>query len=239
VNQVEGLAKDRKTGVLVLATSNGLYQFNGYAFSPYRTHPGYSQTIFTELYSSKTFEHLLGINSIGELYHLAEEPQKLGTYLAVDIRETYFSTIDSLGTIRYIPDSETKEYQFQSGITQATFIHRLNPDTILLADQTNTYTFFPKSGKKELFFNEPILDVKLDASNKLKYFLTKKSLYEVTSGGLKRIDLQLSENQFLSSIFLTYLNLFCFGYDFCKIYFLPGDTSSICLNALTTSVTMR
>jgi len=202
VNQVEGLARDPRTGVLVLSTSNGLHQFNGYKFSPYRTHPFYSQTVFHNLFSSNKYEHLLGYNQQGELYHIGDKPELLGIYEAIDIQDDYFLSIDSIGTVSYTQDPDNREYLFQTGITEAKFIHRLHPDTLLIADQSTTYAFLPKSGRKEVFLEDPILDAKWDPNRNIRYFLTQNRLYQFTSKGLDPIDLQLSGNQIFSSMFL-------------------------------------
>jgi ligand-binding sensor domain-containing protein/two-component sensor histidine kinase len=201
VNQVEGLSKDRNTGVLVLSTSNGLHQFNGYSFSPYRTHPFYSQTIFVGLFSYHRYEHLLGINSIGELYHVAETPELVGKFSAVDIQDEYFLSIDSIGKVRYLQEPNKSEYIYQTGIIQANFIYRLHPDTILIADQTTTYRYLPRSDEMEMIVQERIIDVESDPIGNYRYFLTQKKLYQFTSEGIKPIDIQLSEKQYLLSMF--------------------------------------
>jgi ligand-binding sensor domain-containing protein len=201
VNQVEALVKDRNTGVLVLSTSNGLHQFNGYAFSPYRTHPFYSQTIFVGLFSSNRYEHPLGINSLGELYHVSENPELVGIFKAVDIQDDYFLSIDSIGRVRYTEDADNSEYIFQTGIIHANFISRLHADTLLIADQTTTYKFLPKIGQREVILEEPIIGIESDPNRNVRYFITQKRLYQFTSEGLNQIDLPLSENQFIISMF--------------------------------------
>jgi hypothetical protein len=109
VNQVLGLGRDRKTGALVLATANGLHQFNGYEFTPYQDHPFYKRLIFLQLFSSSIHEYLLGYNLIGQLYHLGETPELLGVFKAVDIQDDYFLTIDSLGAVNYTEGSEKEK----------------------------------------------------------------------------------------------------------------------------------
>ncbi|MCH6198553.1 histidine kinase [Aquiflexum sp. LQ15W] len=203
VNQVDGLAKDRNTGVLVISTSNGLHQFNGYEFSSYRNHPFYSQTIFIGLFSSNCYEHLLGINMFGEVYHIAEEPELVGIFNAVEIRDEYILSIDSIGTVRYLQDPDFSEHIFQTDITKANFIHRLHPDTLIIADQTKTYKFLPKSGHKEVILQERIIDVESDPNDDFRYFLTQKKLYQLTSGGLSQVDIPLSVNENLISMFFN------------------------------------
>jgi hypothetical protein len=202
VNQVEGLGRDRKTGALVLATANGLHQFNGYEFTPYRNHPLYSSIIFLQLFSSNFHEHLLGYNYIGQLYHLGDIPELLGVFQAVDIQEDYFLTIDSLGVVNYSAGSEKEKQSFETGILQATFIHRIHPDTLLISDQSKTYQFLPKTGSLESILNEPLLDVKSSKDLMQRFFLTRNKLLKISPEGTIQVELEIPERQnFLSMFF--------------------------------------
>lgn len=203
VNQVLGLGRDRKTGALVLATANGIHQFNGYEFTPYQDHPFYKRLIFLQLFSSSIHEYLLGYNLIGQLYHLGETPELLGVFKAVDIQDDYFLTIDSLGAVNYTEGSEKEKQSFETGILQATFIHRIHPDTLLISDQSKTYQFLPKSSSLEIIIKEPLLDVKSSKDPNQRFFLTQHKLLKVSQEGAIKVELEIPENQFFRTMYKT------------------------------------
>jgi hypothetical protein len=192
VNQVEGLAKDPHTGVLVLSTSNGLYQFNGYAFTPYRSHPRYYLSTFSHLFTSSHYEHLLGINMAGDLFHIADEPVLLGKFRAVDIRGDVFLAINDRGDIKYTNSGPLGGASIETGFVQATFIQQLHPDTLLLSNETTTYRYIVSNKTFERWLDEPLVDFHTDTDEGSSYLLTPTRLYSSTGGSLKEIELRTS-----------------------------------------------
>jgi len=195
VNQVEGLAKDPRTGVLVLATSNGLHQYNGYEFRPYRDDPFYNVTIFQKLYTSHLYENLLGVNAIGELYHIAQQAQLIDTVGAADISPSHFLTINRNGRVRYADRNSRSPKIYETGVKGATFIHRWSADTLIIADQTKTYRYLKSRSNLEVWLEEPIIGIEKSDGSDTVILLSKQKVYEYKENQLRRKNISLPPNQ--------------------------------------------
>jgi hypothetical protein len=188
-NQVAGIVKDPRTGQLVLSTANGIVEFNGYRFGPYRSSLMYRNFLFVKLLSSPQFDQLVGVALGGMTYLLDEEPVVLGSYSAIDFGDDYTVFMDFEGKITYRKNDWNDAKTIETGITSARFIQWQDEETFLTADLERTYSYSVVSSKRDVILEDAVLASTFDSITGLTYFISRTQFYVKNDRQIVPIDL--------------------------------------------------
>lgn len=168
----------KKNGELILATANGIVEFNGYEFFEFIPNNAYKKSLHEKLIFDEATQMLYGVEFGGKINKISPQFE-----LYLDMRDVQFEngnllTLDNYGTI----------YSSKLGAKNLTPIiqSKIENARIFLQDENNFYIANDKSvykttknGKKTLLFDEHVLKIKKNPYSKEIFFLCTNALYKL------------------------------------------------------------
>lgn len=186
----------KKNGELVLATANGIVQFNGSEFYDFIKNTDYKKNINQRIFWNEMETELFGLNYSGEIhqiYPVSKPYLKMCNFQIID-NEQY--TIDFSGNIFKSKIGSKKLTKiFSTNIKNAHSFYLL--DDIFYVSAGNEVFAFTKKGKKSLILNEPIYKIKVNPKNNELFFLgSKKAFRKKINGSITPIFFDNISNDF-------------------------------------------
>lgn len=200
--QILGMHEEPINGTLVFSTANGIIEYDGNSFKPYRNASAYGSLVtYTGLFKTRRYESLLGLNLIGELYELRmDQPVLIGTFTAVDIGETYIATIDRNGQLQFEEFTETTSIDVnksapriaQTGVKEPVHLTWLGMDRFLIATANESFLYQSHEQRLQRILADGIRHSTYSAEEKSHFVATRRHLYRLDDGRVPtRIPLQV------------------------------------------------
>lgn len=187
----------KKSGELILATANGIVEFNGYEFFEFVPNNAYKKSLHEELIYDETKQTLYGIEFGGNINKIspAFEPYLAMRY--VQFENGNLITLDDKGTIYSSKLGEKKQRKLiHTSIPNAsTFIQ---DNGVFYIGNDRSLFKVKKDGEKTLLFADHVLKIKKNPYTGELFFLSKNALYKLNKQNtIEKIDFGRDVSSFL------------------------------------------
>ncbi len=199
-SEINSIVKKPVTGELLFSTANGVVIFNGYEMVPYSNEPVYRELNYLKLYYHYQYPQPLGYNDRGELFLLDSQPEIIGRFSAVDIRENQWAVIDSAGSMEFAEQKTDAKKVIETGIANPTFLRYMGNGSFLISDQTQTFLFSISTLAKKVLVRERVVTAKTETKTNKTYLLSSNKVYLYDQKGISEIYLTANKNIFLKDL---------------------------------------
>ncbi len=199
-SEIKAIVKKPAGGELLFSTANGFVIFNGYEMLPYRDEPVYHEHNYLKLFYNSQYIQPLGVNDRGELFLLDSQPEFIGRYGAVDIRENQWAVIDSTGNMEFVDNTTNIKTIVKTGIAYPSFLRYMGNGRFLISGPTQTYLYSLITRAKEILFRYATVAAKSDMEKNSTYLLTRSKAYLYDQKGISEICLTDNKSIFLRDL---------------------------------------
>lgn len=168
----------KKNGDLILATANGIVEFNGYEFFEFIPNNLYKKSLHEQLFYDEKTKKLYGKEYGGKINIIAPDfDQYLSVCFAQLINDTLY-TLDYAGTIKKCSLGETKQTKLINTTVSAAETFIKDGSDYYVGNDKQLFKL-SASGKKTLLFEDHVIKIKQNPYSRELFFMCENAVYKL------------------------------------------------------------